>query len=206
MKPEIFDWKLLRGSLIFFLISLCVSTSLVYGGYFFKERMELEFNRANAAFRSISSRYLAVDEEEKLIRSYLPRFIDLYESGMIGNEQRLNWVEVLRAAGDEIRMPSLSYQIESQQVYTPDFPLNMGKYRLYSSKMSLNMQLLHEGDLFRILDELDLHARGNYSLSSCSINQTLTEITDNPDAGNISARCDLQWFTIRLADGRQVEI
>ena len=55
--------------------------------------MLLEYNRANAAFQSISSRDLAVDEEEKLIRSYLPDFVKLHESGVIGDEQRLNWVE-----------------------------------------------------------------------------------------------------------------
>lgn len=206
MKQEIMDWKLMRGSLIFFVISASVSGALIYGGIYFKDRMQREYNSANAAFRSISGRYLAVDEEEKLIRNYLPSFVDLYENGMIGNEQRLNWIEVLRAAGDEIRMPSLSYQIESQQIHTPQFPLTMGKFQLYSSRMSLNMQLLHEGDLFRILDELDRHARGNYSPTSCSINQTLPEISDNPDAGNITARCDLQWFTIRLSDGRQIEL
>ena len=147
-----------------------------------------------------------VDEEEKLIKTYLPSFIKLYEDGIIGSEHRLNWVEVLRESGDEIRMPSLVYQIESQEVFTPAFPLDMGKFKLYSSTMSLNMQLLHEGDLFQILDRLDEDARGSFSLSSCNILQSGSDIMNDPGAANISVRCELQWFTIRLANGTKIEV
>jgi len=207
MKSEnTIDWKILRGSIIIFVLSITVSGSLAYGAFYFQRQMQLEFNRANAEFHTISNRYLAVDEEEKLIRSYLPRFVELYQSGVIGDEQRLNWIEILRSAGDEIRLPSLSYQIDSQQVFTPAFPLTMGNYRLYSSTMLLNMQLLHEGDLFRIIEALNENAKGSYSLSSCTITQSSTEISDSPNASNITARCELLWYTIRLADGRQIEV
>lgn len=206
MKSEDIDWKILRGSMVVLVLSLAVGGSLIYGAWYFQKQMLQDFNRANAQFRSISNRYLQVDEEEKLIRAYLPAFVSLYNNGVIGPEQRLNWIEVLRAAGDQIRVPSLSYQIESRQVFTPAFSLNMGKFRLYSSKMQLNMQLLHEGDLFSILSLLNEKARGSYSLSSCSIIQSVVTITDNPDAGNITARCELQWYTISLADGSAIEI
>lgn len=206
MKTENIYLKVLGGSIIVFVLSIIISGSAVFGAYYFKKQMLQEYNRANAAFQSISSRYLAVDEEEKLIRSHLPDFVRLYENGVIGDEQRLNWIEVLRLAGDEINLPSLNYQIESQQEYTPSFPLNMGKFKLYSSKMLLTMQLLHEGDLFRILETLDAQAKGSYSMSSCSISQTATEITDNPDASNISVSCEILWFSIKLADGTAIKV
>lgn len=206
MKPAIIDWRILRGSLILLLLSISISGALVYGAGYFRQQMLLEFNRANAQFRSISTRYLTVDEEEKLIRSYLPNFVQLYQGGIIGDEQRLNWVEVLRATGDEFSIPSLSYQIESQQVYTPGYPLTTGRYSLFSSMMMLNMQLLHEGDLFRILEKLNEGAKGSYTLTSCNINQSVATISDNPNAGNITVRCELQWFTIRLSDGTKIEV
>lgn len=206
MKTENIYLKVLGSSIMVFAASLIISGAAAFGAYYFEKQMLLEYNRANAAFQSISSRYLAVDEEEKLIRSHLPDFVKLYNSGIIGDEQRLNWIEVLRAAGEEINLPSLNYQIESQQPYTPAFPLNQGKYRLYTSKMLLNMQLLHEGDLFRILDKLDTEAKGSYSISSCTFGQTATQITDDPDASNISARCEVLWFTIKLADGTPIKV
>ena len=206
MKSEYIDWKLLKGSLIVFVITITVSSTLLFGAFYFRDQMQVEFNRTNAVFRSISNRYLAVDEEEKLIRTYLPRFIEFYENGVIGKEQRLNWIEVLRDTGEEMRLPSLNYQIESQQEFTPEFPLNLGKYKLYSSTMSLTMQLLHEGDLFRIIDKLERDANGRFTLSFCSITPQSEEIVESPDAANISARCELRWYTIRLADGKQIEV
>jgi hypothetical protein len=206
MKSDDIDWKILRGSLIIFTLTVIVSGSLVYGGLYFRSQMQLEFNRSNAAFQSISSRYLAVDEEEKLIKNFLPRFVELYNSGVIGNEQRLNWIEVLRDTGDEIRLPALSYQIDSQQVFTPGFPLNLGKYRLYSSKMTLNMSLMHEEDMFRILDKLGQEAKGIFSMVGCTIDPSGFVISESANAANVSARCDLQWYTIRLADGKPIEV
>ena len=206
MKSDNIYLKVLGGSITFFVISIVVSLAMVFGSNYFQKQMLLEFNRANSSFQSISSRYLAVDEEEKLIRSYLPDFVKLHESGVIGDEQRLNWVEALRTAGDTIRLPSLSYQIDSQQEYTPPFKLTLGKFKLYSSKMMLNMQLLHEGDLFRILESLDKNARGSYSISSCALGQSSTQITDEADASNISARCELIWLSIRLADGKPIKV
>lgn len=205
MKSEDIDWKIIRGSLIVFIITLVISGGLIYGSFYFKSQMELEFRRTNSTFRSISNRYLAVDQEERLIRDYLPKFVDLYQGGIIGNEQRLNWIEVLREIGDEIRLPSLSYQIESQQEFTPDFELDMSKYTLFSSSMMLTMQLLHEGDLFKILDIMEQNAKGTFSIKSCSIKSSTTQVSTSSMAANIAAVCELQWFTVRLADGEPIE-
>ncbi|NNE39177.1 MAG: hypothetical protein HKN08_12795 [Gammaproteobacteria bacterium] len=205
MKSEDIDWKLIRGAIIIFVITLIISGGLVYGSFYFESQMQLEFNRTNSAFRSISNRYLAVDQEERLIREYLPQFVDLYTDGIIGDEQRLNWIEVLREIGDEIRLPSLSYRIESQQEYTPEFELDKGNYKLFSSSMILTMQLLHEGDLFKILDRLEQSANGTFSLKSCSISSSASEVSIDPNAANVSAECELQWYTVKLANGDPIE-
>ena len=112
MKSENIYLKVLGGSIFVFTISILLSGAMAWGAWYFKKQMLLEFTRANAAFQSISSRYLAVDEEEKLIRSHLPDFIHLYENGIIGDEQRLNWIEVLRSIGTDLNLPSLSYSLK----------------------------------------------------------------------------------------------
>lgn len=205
MKLDDIDWRILRGSIITLVVSITVSAFMLYGSFYFQKSMYLEFSRNDARFRSISSRYLAVDGEEKLIRKYYPRFIELYRKGVIGKEQRLNWIEVLRQTGMDIHVPSLSYQIKSQDAYTPSYSISPGHFKLYSSEMTLNMRLLHEGDLFSILDRLNKNAKGIYSLNSChmSPNGTIVEKAGSP---NINADCDLQWFTIKLANGKDIHI
>jgi hypothetical protein len=205
MKPDDIDWKILRGSIVILVVSITVSAFMLYGSFYFQKSMYREFSRNDAHFRTISRRYLAVDEEEKLIRQYYPRFIQLYKKGVIGKEQRLNWIEVLRKTGMDIKVPLLSYQIKSQDAYTPSYSVTLGRFKLYSSEMTLNMRLLHEGDLFSILDKLNRDAKGIYSLNSCRMSPNGT-IVEKPDAPNINADCDLQWFTIKLASGKDIHI
>lgn len=207
MKHDFIDWGVMRGALILVTLAMVICGSLIGGSLYFKKKMDQEFRRNNAVFQSNSHRYLAVDEEEKLIREYYPRFIDLYNYGEIGQERRLDWIETLRSAGVEIKLPSLSYTIESQKTFAPKFTVNMGRYRLYKSDMSLKMQLLHEGDLFRILSELDSKAKGLYRVSNCKLNNNIKgTLTDAPDAANVSADCLLEWFTLKLADGTDIEV
>lgn len=207
MKRDFIDWRIMRGSVIFISLAMLICGSLIVGSLYFKKEMDMEFRRNNVIFRSNSNRYLAVDEEEKLIREYFPRFVDLYNYGEIGQERRLDWIETLRSTGVEIKMPSLSYTIESQKTFTPAFTVNMGRYRLYKSDMSLKMQLLHEGDLFKLLNELDMKAKGLYRVSNCRLNNNMKgKLTDDPNVPNVTADCLLEWFTLKLADGTDIKV
>lgn len=206
MKREDVDWSVLIGSLLALAVSLAVSGLILGGSFYFESKMELQFNANNALFQDISRRYLSVDEEEKLIKQFYPRFVELYEAGVIGREQRLNWLESLRAVGERKRLPGLNYEIKSQSVYAPQFPAVLGRYQLYSSEMSLSMQLLHEVDLLDVLEFLSGNAQGLYSVSECHFSRAGLDITMTAHASNITTRCDLSWFTIKLADGTEIKV
>ena len=192
--------------MITFGVSLALGGAIVGGSFYFEDKMQLEFNRNNALFQDISSRYLSVDEEEKVIKKFYPRFVDLYNAGVIGREQRLNWIEILRAVGERKRLPGLNYEIKSQSVFAPQFPAVLGRYQLYSSTMALNMQLLHEVDLLDVLEFLERQAQGVYTVSECRFSRASQEFSTNMRTGNIVTRCDLNWFTIKLADGTEIKV
>ena len=168
--------------------------------------MHKEYLTNNAQFKSISNRYFAVDEEEKQIKEYYPLFNDLYNGGVIGRERRLNWIEVLREADEDLGILGLNYDIRSQEVYKPGFKVTLGKYKLFRSIMSLNMQLLHEEDLFRLFETLDRKALGSYNVTSCSMALKGKKISDNPDVANLNVECELIWHTIKLASGKELVI
>ena len=205
MKAE-FDWSVLKGPIIVFVICLLISGSLISGTWYFKEKMLKKYNADKRRFQTISNQYLAVDQEEQLIRQFYPKFIKLYEDGVIGQEQRLNWIETLRASGEYIKLPGLKYFITSQKQFTPDFAVNTGSFSIYSSPMKLNLSLLHEGDLQELLNALDKHARGLYNLSRCELAGKATVNLDNAGTGNITAECDLTWFNIKKSDGSEINL
>lgn len=198
-----FDWSVLKGPMIVFTFSLALSAGLVAGTWYFKDTMQKKYNVEKQRFQTVSNQYLAVDQEEKQVKQFLPGFIQLYNEGLLGEERRLNWIETLRAAGDRIELLSLRYEIDSQSPYTPDYSINSGIYRMFSSPMKLTMDLLHMGDLDRLLHELNERAQGIYNVSSCRFTRKGGGSVDFKAeiAPNISAECELKWFNLKRSDG-----
>jgi hypothetical protein len=200
------DWSILRGSLILSVSCVVVSAAMLTGSYYFRQNMEREYEGNHARFRNASQQYLAVDEEERIIEQFYPEFVRLYRSGLLGTERRLSWLETLREAGDAIKIPELSYKIESQRPTDPEFALQLGGYGLYASSMNLKLGLLHEGDLFQLLKALDRDALGQYSVKSCDFKLGEGEITLDPERANIKADCVLDWLTIDLTGDQELTL
>ena len=203
LKFEYVEWPYLRSALVMFTGFAALGASLLAGSATFESRMQRDYLYHSDRLTEIRRRYLAVDEEEKVIRDYLPRFMELDKNGLSGEERRLNWVETLQDAGDALRLPSLGYEIKAQKPYRPGAAPPPGRYRVFASEMTLSMLMLHEGDLFALLDLLDERAQGVYTVSSCDMTRNFVELADNPDAGNIAADCLLEWFTVKPEHDRE---
>lgn len=197
MRATDVDWGIMRGPLVLLVVCALVSAALLAGGYVFAGRMAAEHDSFKRRLISIRNSYHTVDEEERLIRAYLPRFRELQESGVVGVERRLDWIEALRDAGQRVRLPDLRYEITSQEPYTPALPLPPARSPVLASDMNLDLGLLHEGDLFRVLDALERDAEGLYSVSQCRIARRRPQLSEDPTEANLSALCRLRWITIR---------
>lgn len=200
------DSSILKGSIIVFCICIVLSGVLIGASYYFNNNLEKQLRSNKSVFNSISRRYLDVDKEETLLLENYPKFVALYNSGVIGREKRLNWIEALRKSGEKIKLPSLKYGIKSQEVYTPGFQINYGGFALYRSSMDLSLGLLHEGDLFKLLNYLNRNAAGAYTISECEFRPVGNEIQYNKDQANITVSCLLHWVTIDLPAGKRIEI
>ena len=205
MNRDDIDWTILQAALITFFMCLLVSSAVIGGSWYFKQEMLKNYKRSQVQFQGISRQYLAIDEEERLIKEYNPLFLTLFDRGVLGEEHRLDWIETIRATGESIKLPALRYKINSQTIYTPEYPLNTGNFSVYSSDMILNLDLLHEGDIFRVLRDLDNKALGTYSVSGCKFLRISDEVKEDHTEANMSADCNLQWYTIKNSDGGDVK-
>ncbi|MES2075086.1 MAG: hypothetical protein V4462_05635 [Pseudomonadota bacterium] len=142
------------------------------------------------------ARFAHVENEKQEIRAYQPRFIALRARGMIGEENRLDWVEAVRQVQERRRLPPLSYEIDPQQPVRLEAAVGLGEYRLRASRMRLHMDLLHEMDLFNFL--ADLRARSFYAAQDCSLKrQAVAQNVAN--APTLTADCTLNWLTLTPA-------
>jgi len=192
------DWTVLRGAFALLLVSVVLSGGVLGGSYYFWSKMDREYRRQNSKLLSIRRRYQSIDDEERAIQTYLPRFRQLEEGGVIGREQRLNWIEKLREVSQALKLPSVQYSIDTQVPYKPEFPVpEMTSFRIYASRMTVSLGLLHEEDLPRLLAELGRAATGLYSVSKCSIRRNGMAFARSPTTPNLTAECELQWMTVR---------
>jgi len=197
-KNSRFDWAYLRGAFVVLFVCTVLSGGMLTGGYYFRARMGQTNQTAHHRFSDVSRRYLSVDDEEKTFREQQPKFVALQRRGIVGQENRLSWLETLREASKVIELPQLNYQLAAQTPYTPPYALNTGAFQIFSSTMKLELGLLHEGDFFDLLDALDKKAVGLYSVGRCSFLRTEPVIKLQVNTKNISASCELQWYTINL--------
>jgi len=191
------DWSVLQASVVLLIITLAVGGAMVIASAYFKAEQEEAFQTEQRRFLSASRRYLSVDEEERLIREYLPRFEALKAAGLIGEEQRLQWLETLRRAKEELRLPTLQYSISPRAQYEPPHKLPRSDYEPYASAMDLTAGLVHETDLFRLFDGLEKNAQGRFSIDRCSLSRRGRGDTPQPDEANLAASCRLLWLTLR---------
>ncbi|MGE0386638.1 MAG: hypothetical protein AB7Q97_18075 [Gammaproteobacteria bacterium] len=200
------DWSVMRGTAGLFVASLVVSVCLIAGSDWFRSTMQRQFKMQHDRFMSVSRRYLSVDDEERIIRSRYPKFVDYYNRGIIGGEHRLNWVETLRAADHDLRLPSLRYSVSSRAEYKPDYAVDLGGFAIYASQMKLDMDMLHEGDFLVLARMLDERAHGLHTFTRCTFRRSSAQIEANARLGNVSSQCELRWLTLNLSGGEEISL
>lgn len=204
MPQEKVDWGVLRGAIGAFAICVLLSAIMLGASHFFWQQMNSEYRNHHGRFRDASRKYLSVDEEERIIAEHYPAFVELRRRGVIGKEHRLSWVETLNEAGKAL--PELSYRIDAQAPFVPGFPVGLGAFDINASEMQLSLGLLHEGDLVRLLDDLNRNARGLYSVASCELARDEFGSVLDPAAANLRAECLLEWYTVDLRGEQKLDL
>ena len=141
-------------------------------------------------------------ETEKIeIRLYQPQFAALRERGLIGQESRLDWVDAMRQIQEQRKLMPISYELAPQQPVQVEPAMELGGYRLHGSRMSMHMDLLHEGDLLVLLD--DLRQRSFFTVQDCAIKRSAS---GPPSAltPTLTADCTLNWLTLTPASAPQL--
>ncbi|MCH9672905.1 MAG: hypothetical protein K0U93_15820 [Gammaproteobacteria bacterium] len=191
------DWSVLRAPTIFLVLALLVAGGLVAATYSFSDGVEGSHTQESRRLASARGKYLLLDDDKRLVEDFYPRFQALAAGGRIGEERRLNWIETLRQAASAIKLPSLQYQIASRSEATPEFPVDSGNFEVMVSEMTLDIGLLHEGDLFALLDELERRATGLFHVSDCRMERVTPDVQEEePGQANLRAVCTIDWYTL----------
>lgn len=198
------DLKALRYPLLALVAALLASAALVF---FTRQELNQEKSRHTSqegVLREAREQlHKSGDEKDRILR-YRASFIALQQRGFIGEEQRINWVDALRAASLNLKMFGVNYQIEAQQPYSAPFVTDAGPYRAHQSLMKISLGLLHEEDLMRFVNALTEQRAGIFTLRECSLQRQSAGKVENARAQpNLQADCSLAWLSISEAKGEE---
>jgi hypothetical protein len=197
MKP---DWDLLRLPLAALSSAVIVSVILLIIAVSYDNTQQTVASRLESDLATAKLRYENARRDKALYRQYVEAYLDYSKRGVIGTEQRLNWIEELQEINKQLKLPSLKYEISPQtdaEIPGVEVP---GNIAVHSSTMHLSAGLLHEGDGLYILDALRKKAGGFYALQECKMDSNVPEGRPDyhPNTAYVDMDCKLDWYTVTV--------
>ena len=192
-----------KSLLIFFAILVSMTSVVIMSGVY-KSNASSENALMTREMRSWSKKIDEANRNNLILVQHEDTFKTLVDRSVIGDENRLSWVEVVQKITDSRKMSSVKYNIASQVLLDKD-KLD-SKYKnidVFKSVMSLDMKILHEGDLFVMLDALRREAKGLLNIDRCDIELVDKKINDGivtaETKDSMRAHCEISWYTLKQA-------
>jgi hypothetical protein len=196
MKNKI-DFVFLKRTLMFFTVAVIFSVALVVSGWQYEEAQIEAYRKGSASLRATHEKYKNLVKDIDLMEQYTTKYSDYKASGLLGGERRLSWIESLRSANSELKLPRLSYNLLPQEEFKRPKLKVERNVEVKSSPMELNMALMHEEDVFALIDELALSISNLFTVDSCSITLkgAVGKSFDTKKA-NLDSKCVIRWISI----------
>ena len=138
---------------------------------------------------------MRIADEEREVNEKLAVYHRLQQLHIIGPERRLEWADDMSRIKASRELLDLRYRVERQQplVSTSGKSENV---EFYSSRMTVDLVLLHTGDLLGFLDDLRDSGNAYYAVQSCDITRTGQAPTGTTIVARLQAQCVIDLITI----------
>jgi hypothetical protein len=176
---------------------LAVGATAVVAAQQFLQKASAEQKKATVDRETAQNRLARATDEEREIRENLAGYQALRDRGLIGEEQRQNWVERLGQIKVARKLYDVKYTIDPQRPV--DYPgiAGAGDVEFLASPMKLDMTLLHEEDLFRFLEDLRGGLSSHVVVRSCTMQRMEQPGTERGVLPRLRAECVLDLVTIQ---------
>lgn len=205
MKKFSIDWHYIKKAMIVFAACILVSASLLAASQVYLYNAKDRYNKQNISRLAIEEDGKQLEEDIRLAKLYTRPFNTLMQNGFIGDERRLDWVETLLEAAESINLNKANYRIEPRSTATLEYIENTGNYAIYVSKMNIQLELLHEGDLLYVINSISKKAPGTFHIESCNLERKQEPFVMRFSSTNLYAECSLAWYTLDSASQEYVD-
>lgn len=194
------DWRHVTRGLLIPSVTFVVAVSLLVVSWLYHGRLEGQYRRMTVDQGTVNSEYEAFVVRKRLLERYHRRYEAFRERGFIDRERRVDLLEVLREVGEDIGLPALRYTLEPQRSLSPPASLSGGAIELHASALQLEIGLLHELDLLRLLHAVRARAPGLLSVNRCALIRQGDAATPSTVDTNVGASCTIRVFSVTTSD------
>ena len=191
------DWKQLRFPILGLGLAMIAAGLLASFVDQYRTDEEQSLMIEQGLYNQARQKFESSGQEKETIIKYLPEYNRLLSQGFIGEERRIEWIERLRQIHGKYNLFSIDYSIGQQERYKPSFISNTGNHIINRSVMELKLDMLHEGDLIHLVE--DLHQdTPPFMVRECEITRPIgTDINSKKMIANLKAVCEIDWITLR---------
>ena len=203
MKFSTKDLPHIRGLLIMLALALILGAVLIYVSDGVLTKAQQSKIIADREWSEALRKLERTKNEQEDLQGYYHQYQNLVEQNVIGQERRLDWIETIEKIRNQLNIFSVKYKLEPQETLNLENNSTSNSFDLHRSNMTLDISLLHEGQLLNFFDALSEEAKGMYLLESCTLtrNDLVRQLRFVP---NLQAECTLGWITLneKNAEGK----
>lgn len=189
------DLPILKWSLGAFMLSIVLSAGIIsLSNSYLKDSLK-DRQAAQQHLFDARAQLLAAQNDEENMSTYAYEYNSLLAQKVIGDEQRLDWMEGLEKLRQQGNVLDFKYTIAPQQAFVPAPPIDAGNFKLSRSSMTLQIDLLHEEQLLNLFAEMRSKLNGWFMVDGCSLSRTGTGTSE--ELLPLKAECTGGWFTMK---------
>lgn len=196
MKLSRSDFTLMQWSLLAISASALLSATFLYGSGQYAAKAQQERRAAQTRLEDARRQLAAAQEDKQNMAAYAEKYIALANNGIIGDGQRLDWMEGLERLRRQHLVASFRYNIAPQKTHIPMLPIDSGVFDIQYSEMTMEFDLLHEGQLLNFFDALNNQVKGHYQLEGCTLKRRNSN-AESGDSAGLTAECRGGWVTLK---------
>lgn len=194
------DWIRLALPLLALLIAIIFAIGMVSYAQTYSEELEQKRQQQELQLMQARSRLQSSGQERESIIQYLPIYQRLIQQGFIGEERRIEWVDALRNIHQRERLFGIRYSIGAQAPYSLGYIANPAPFSLYRSVMTLELPMLHEGDILLLLDQLRQVQTAAFLPRDCVITRNANLTVPLSLTPTLNATCELDWLSLHESE------
>jgi hypothetical protein len=181
----------LKWSLITFVLTLVLGLSTVFIAKNYTANAQKTQHSTRQQLSEARKNLRASRDDAENMAIYRQEYSAIQKRNIIGDESRLSLIESLEALRQQNRVLDFKYTIAPQQPYKSVPVLDSGNFDLLYSPMTLQIDLLHEGQLISLFDSMRRDIDGWFILERCTLTPSIV------GTAQLQANCAGGWLTMK---------